>query len=266
MKLSNYPLLLITLLYINCETPEAPSFEDGKWIDLSYAYESSTPYWPTADGFELDTVFAGMTDGGYYYSAYQFSSAEHGGTHIDAPIHFAQGKKTVDQLTIDQLTGPGIVINVQDSVSDYIDYRISTDDFLQWEAQNGTIPDGSIVFLHTGFGDFWPDRMKYMGTDKRGPEAVALLHFPGLHPDAAQWLVDNRNIKAIGIDTPSIDYGRSSGFNAHRILMEQNIPAFENVANLKQVPVTGAYIIALPMKIKGGSGGPLRITAFVTEK
>ena len=259
-------LLGLFVLFTGCQYEKYHSFEEGKWIDLSHAYEEATPYWPTADGFQFDTVFAGMTDGGYYYSAYQFSSAEHGGTHIDAPIHFAAEKKTVDQITLDQLTGNAIVVDVRDSVSDYIDYRISKGDLLQWEKENGTIPDGSILFIHTGFGKFWPDKLKYMGTDKRGPEAVALLHFPGLHQEAAQWLVDNRQIKAIGIDTPSIDYGRSSDFMAHRILMEMNIPAFENVANLDQLPLTGSYVVALPMKIKGGSGGPLRMAAFIPHE
>ena len=102
-----------------------------------------------------------------------------------------------------------------------------------------------------------------MGTDERGPAAVAKLHFPGLHPDAARWLVANRQINAIGLDTPSIDYGQSTLFESHRILFEKNIPAFENVANLDQLPVKGFTVIALPMKIKGGSGGPVRIIAML---
>lgn len=257
--------MFIYIVFISCGEKKPNPFSDGEWIDLSYAYESTTPYWPTAEGFDLDTVFAGITDGGYYYSAYQFSSAEHGGTHIDAPIHFAEGKNTVDEISIDQLTGQAVVIDVIDSVSQYIDYQVSVADFEKWESVNGTIPEGAIVFLRTGFGRFWPDKKNYMGTDLKGPAAVALLHFPGLHPDAAQWLVENKNIKAIGLDTPSIDYGRSSDFLSHRILMEENIPAFENVANLDKLPVLGSYVIALPMKIKGGSGGPVRIIASIPK-
>jgi kynurenine formamidase len=236
---------------------------DGKWIDLSHSYDQNTPYWPTAEGFELDTVFAGITEGGYYYSAYQFSSAEHGGTHIDAPVHFAEGKQSVDEIPLENLTGQAIVIDVRDSVADYIDYQISVVDFQAWEADNGKIPDGSIVLINTGFSRFWPDKLKYLGTNQRGAEAVALLHFPGLHPDAAQWLVGQRSVKAIGLDTPSIDYGRSSDFQSHRILFTKNIPVFENLANLDDLPTEGAYVVALPMKIKGGSGGPLRIAAWV---
>ena len=262
-------ILCLSLWSTGCIVPTTSSDADssglpeGIWIDLSHAYDEQTPYWPTSEGFRLDTVSEGITPGGYYYSAFSFQSAEHGGTHIDAPIHFAAGKQTVDEIPIDQLTGLGIVVDVTDSVTDYIDYQISINDFLQWEEKHGRIPDGAIILLRTGFHNFWPDRIKYMGTNLTGPAAVALLHFPGLHPSAANWLVNNRNIKAIGLDTPSIDYGRSSDFKSHRILFEKNIPAFENLANLDRLPPTGAYIIALPMKIKGGSGGPLRIVAWL---
>lgn len=258
-------LFLFTILILSCQNKDKDviGWENGSWIDLSHSYDQSTPYWPTANGFQLDTVFAGMTDKGYYYSAYEFKSAEHGGTHIDAPIHFAQGKKTVDQIPLEQLIGDVIVIDVQDSVSGYIDYQVGISDFEKWEGKNGKIPDESIVLLRTGISKFWPDKIKYMGTAEKGNAGVALLHFPGLHPDAAKWLVDNRNIKALGVDTPSIDYGRSGEFMSHRILMEKNIPAFENLADLSALPEKGAKIIALPMKITGGSGAPLRIVAFV---
>jgi len=258
-------LFVCLTLFYSCAREKNNALFDGTWIDLSYTYDTQTPYWPTAEGFQLDTVFEGMTAGGYYYSAYQFQSAEHGGTHIDAPVHFAQGKQTVDEIPLDKLTGDAIVIDVKDSVSDYIDYQINVSDIENWEKENGRIKEGTIVLLRTGFGKFWPDKMKYLGTDQKGPAAVALLHFPGLHPDAAQWLVYNRAIKAIGLDTPSIDYGRSSTFKSHRILFEKNIPAFENLANLDSLPASGFYIVALPMKIKGGSGGPLRIAAFLPK-
>lgn len=159
--------------------------------------------------------------------------------------------------------GEAIVIDVRDSVVDYIDYQVSQNDFRQWESRYGEIPENSIVLLRTGFGQFWPDKKKYLGTDLTGSLALPLLHFPGLHPEAAEWLVAERKIKAIGLDTPSIDYGRSSDFRSHRILFEANIPAFENLANLDQLPEKDFHIIALPMKIKGGSGGPLRIAAFL---
>jgi len=258
-------LLAAAVLFASgCQNRLASIFpSDGTWIDLSHSYDSRTPYWPTSDGFELDTVFEGMAPGGYYYAAYSFQSAEHGGTHIDAPVHFSKGKQTVDEITIDRLVGPAIVVDVTDSVGSYIDYKIGIQDFKRWESRHGPIPDDAIILLRTGLSRHWPDRKSYMGTDAVGIKALPLLHFPGLHPEAAAWLVTNRKIKAIGLDTPSIDNGRSSGFESHRTLFDANIPAFENLTNLDKLPLTGAYIIALPMKIKGGSGGPLRIVAYM---
>lgn len=238
-------------------------FPNGKIIDLTHSFDSATNYWPTADTFKLEKDFEGMTDKGYFYAANKFSTAEHGGTHIDSPIHFAKDRRTVDQIPLEQLIGQAIIIDVTKQCSTNADYQITTEDFTNWEKTNGEIPKDVIVLLRTGFGKFWSDKKKYMGTDERGPDAVAKLHFPGLYPDAAKWLVANRQIKAIGLDTPSIDYGQSTLFESHRILFDKNIPAFENVANLDQLPLKNFYVIALPMKINGGSGAPLRIIALI---
>jgi kynurenine formamidase len=235
----------------------------GEWIDLSHDFSADTIYWPTAEPFKLATVAAGINDKGYYYSAYQFSAAEHGGTHIDAPIHFAEGHNTVDQIPLTRLIGPAIKIDVSAKAAADRDYQISSADFEAWEKQHGRIPDDSILLLQTGWSQYWPDRLKYLGTVMRGDAAVAELHFPGLAPEAARWLTENRKIKAVGLDTASIDYGQSQMFETHRILMAQDIPAFENVASLDRLPASVSMVIAMPMKIRGGSGGPLRIIALV---
>ena len=240
-------------------------FPSGIVVDLSYTFDSSTVYWPTAETFHLEKDFEGTTDQGYYYSAYRYSAAEHGGTHIDAPVHFARGHNSVDEIPLDQLLGPGIVVDVTRQCSENRDYLITAGDFSNWEKRNGKIPAGTIVLLRTGFGKFYPDRKRYLGKE-RGAAAVANLHFPGLHPDAARWLTENRQIKAIGLDTASIDYGQSKLFESHRTLFARNIPALENVANLDKLPAKGFSVIALPMKIKGGSGGPLRIVAMVPTR
>lgn len=233
-------------------------------VDLTHVFSEETVYWVTAKEFEFDIVAQGETDKGYYYSANNFATAEHGGTHIDAPIHFSEKGQTVDEIPLHNLMGEAIKINISAKALGNPDYQISTEDFMNWEKEKGTqIPDGSIILLETGFSKFYPDKMKYLGTDQRGEKAVQLLHFPGLSPEAAQWLVDNRKIKSIGIDTPSIDYGQSQYFKTHVILLGQNIPAFENLTNLDKLPETGFKVIALPMKIKQGSGAPLRIVALL---
>jgi kynurenine formamidase len=238
---------------------------EGKWIDLTHDFSSETIYWPTAEGFTLETEFEGTTEKGYYYSSNRYDASEHGGTHLDAPVHFAEGRQTVDQIPLDKLIGTAVVVDVSKKALADPDYQVSIGDLKEWEAGHGAIPEGAIVLLNTGYGKYWPDRVKYMGTDKKGPEAVRELHFPGLHPEAAKWLTENRDINAVGLDTPSIDYGQSALFESHRILFKENIPAFENVANLDKLPAKGAFVIALPMKIKGGSGAPLRIIAAVPE-
>jgi kynurenine formamidase len=241
----------------------ALDLSNGRWVDLTHPFSEETIYWPTADGFEKETVFEGETEGGYYYSAFNYRAAEHGGTHLDAPVHFAKGRRTADQIPIEQLLGPAVVINVSSKAEGDRDYQITPDDVLTWEAEHGEVPVGAIVLFNTGSARFWPDRIKYMGTDERGAGAVAKLHFPGIRPDTARFLAEERAIGAVGLDTPSIDYGQSKDFMTHRILSERDIPGFENVANLDGLPPTGATVVALPMKIKGGSGGPLRIVAFV---
>ena len=258
-------IALLLFLSAACSPVQFPKFV-GQWIDLTHEFSENTIYWPTADSFKKTAVFEGHTDKGFYYTAYNFSAAEHGGTHLDAPIHFFENRNTVDAIPVEQLIGPGVVVRIVDKVARDRNYQLSIGDVQAWEKEHGTIPDGAIVLIDTGSSKLWPNRKEYMGTDERGEGAVRKLEFPGIHPATAKFLATERKIKAVGLDTPSLDYGRSTHFETHQILFEKNIPGFENVANLDKVPVKGATIIALPMKIKGGSGGPLRIVALLPEQ
>jgi kynurenine formamidase len=268
-------LLLIALPVAALACSEAPPAADpaamiasvfdgtaGRWIDLTHAFDEATIYWPTdTAGFRLDEQAYGVTEGGWFYASYAFATAEHGGTHLDAPIHFAEGRMTADEIPLAGLIGPAVVVDVSGRATP--DYQVTVDDLAGWEATHGPMPDGAILLLRTGWGERWNDRAAYLGTDQTGPAAVPELHFPGLAPEAAEWLVSERGVTAVGIDTPSIDYGQSTGFESHVALYSENIAGFENVANLHELPPSGAYVVALPMKIAGGSGGPLRIVAFV---
>ncbi|WP_339755248.1 cyclase family protein [Algoriphagus aquimarinus] len=241
-------------------------FINPQWIDLSYAFDSTTLYWPNnPDGFQHRVDAEGVTDLGYYYSSYTILTPEHGGTHLDAPIHFYEKGETVDELPLSKLTGEAVVIDVSALALENRDYLIDSVAVLNWEAEHGKIPEQAMVLFRTGYGKFYPDREAYFGTAKMGAEAIPELHFPGIQPETAAWLAKSRNVKAVGLDTPSLDYGQSKDFAAHQALMENQIPGFENVANLDLLPSKGIYVIALPMKIKGGSGGPLRIIAMIKE-
>jgi kynurenine formamidase len=232
-------------------------------VDLTHPFNEQTIYWPTARKFKLTKVAEGETEGGWYYAANDFEAAEHGGTHLDSPIHFARGADTTDEIPLRRLVGRAVVVDVSDRALDNRDYLVSIADFRAWERRNGRIPRRAIVLLRTGFDRYWPDAERYLGTAERGEAAVPKLHFPGLAERGARWLVERRAVKAVGIDTASIDYGQSTDFRSHRVLGAANVPVFENVARLGRLPERGFAVVALPMKIERGSGGPLRIMAVL---
>lgn len=262
-------LLVIAALAGACASPEAPRpdlaavLANSTLVDLTHTFDEATLVWPTSSPFQLETIADGVTPGGYYYAANNVHTAEHGGTHLDAPIHFAEARQTTDQVPLSRVVGPAVVIDVTAPAGADADYRVTVDDLQQWEGSHGTIAPGSLVLLRTGFSTRWPDAARYLGTAERGADAVAKLHFPGLHPDAATWLVRTREIGAVGIDTASIDRGQSTQFEAHRVLAAANVPAFENLTKLEALPARGAVVFALPMKVGGGSGAPLRAVALV---
>ncbi len=234
-------------------------------IDLTHTFDAKTIYWPTEDGFKLLPEANGVTEQGYYYAANRFMCAEHGGTHIDAPIHFFKGGQTVDQLPLARLIGPGACVDVTRKCAADRDYQATVEDFEDWEkAINASLAD-RIVLIRTGFGRFWPDRAKYLGTAEQGKAAVAKLRFPGLDPVAADWLVSRRRIRMVGIDTASIDHGQTQNYPTHQRLFRDNVPALENVAAMDELPADGFTLFALPMKIGGGSGAPCRIVAVLPK-
>lgn len=258
------PLLFLASFLAACAHQET-LLTEGRWIDLTHAFSESTLYWPNAEHFKLEKVYDGHAAGGYHYSANRYSAAEHGGTHMDAPIHFDIKGGTVEKIGIDQTIGPGIVVDVTEKAAKDRDYRVRPADFLAFEAKEGRIPKGAILLIRTGYDRYWPDPKRYLGTAERGESAVSKLHFPGLSPEGARWLVEQREVKAVGLDTASIDYGQSRLFESHRILALHAVPIFENLKGLDQLPAKGALVVALPMKIEGGSGAPLRAAAFFRE-
>jgi kynurenine formamidase len=231
-------------------------------VDLTHAFDAHTLCWPTSPSrFELKTLHRGRTDGGYFYSSYALCAPEHGGTHLDAPSHFAEGRAAADQVPLEALMGGAVVIDVAAAAAADPDYRLRPADVTAWEARHGRIPPRSIVLLRTGWSSRWPDARRYLGDDTPGD--ASRLHFPGYGTEAARLLVHERRVAVLGIDTASLDHGPSKDFAVHQVASAADVPGLENLANLGELPPTGASVIALPMKIAGGSGGPLRAVALV---
>lgn len=240
----------------------AAAFAAVEIVDLTWAFGEDTLYWPTSpSAFQLERLAYGPTEAGFFYASNALSTPEHGGTHLDAPIHFGEGRWASDEIPVDRLIGPGVVIDVSAQAAADADYRLTRADVEAWEAEHGAVPEGAIVLLRTGWGQYWPDALRYLGDDTPGD--ASNLHFPSYGQDAAELLVNERGVAVLGVDTASIDHGPSTDFIVHQIANGANVPGLENVAHLDRVPATGAWILALPMKIAGGSGGPLRIVALV---
>jgi kynurenine formamidase len=238
--------------------------EGARLVDLTHSFDERTLYWPTSpSGFVLESLHHGKTPGGFFYAANKLTAPEHGGTHLDAPIHFAEGKATTEAVPLSRLVAPAVVIDITAKANADADALLAPEDLAAFEAAHGAIERGTIVLVRSGWADRWPDRKRYLGDDTPGD--ASHLHFPGIGAAAARQLVE-RGIAAAGIDTASIDHGPSKDFPAHQILSAADIPAFENLAALADVPARGALVVALPMKIAGGSGGPLRIIAVVPAR
>lgn len=226
-------------------------------IDLTYPLNSKNAYWPGSSYFpfryeavatiEKDRVFSG-----------RYSTPEHLGTHIDAPNHFEAGKPSVDQIPFEKLIGPAVVINVGSKVAKNDDYQLTVDEVLYWEKEHGKVPAGAIVLLNTGWAKRWNNYSEYKNMDEKGR-----FHFPGFSEEAARFLVEEKNINGIGIDTLSADYGPSRDFKVHHIINGAGKYILENVANLDQLPPAGAILIIAPIKIEGGSGGQARVWAIL---
>ncbi|GFW16092.1 isatin hydrolase [Trichonephila clavipes] len=188
----------------------------------------------------------------------EYFSGIHVGTHMDAPCHFVKGRWSVDQIPISHLIAPAAVIDITKKAGEDRDALVQVDDFENWEITTGQSLDGTIVMIRSGWGKRWNDREAFIGT---ADNDTTKLHYPGISEEAAQWLVDNRNVYGVGSETLSLDNGPSQELMAHRIILDKNVFGLENVANMDMLPIYGATLYVLPMKIGNGSGAPTRIIA-----
>lgn len=244
------------------QTAPSPTLDDLvsgrlKIVDLTWTLDETNPYWPAEnyEPFRLTTI-ATLEKNGVLSKA--FYTPEHLGTHLDAPNHFERNQPSVDELQPIDLFAPAVVVDVTARCEVEPDYRLSLADLTAWEQEHGRIPDQAVVFLLTGWGQHWKNYPRYKNQDATGQ-----MHFPGYSAEAARWLVQERHIRGVGIDTLSIDYGPSKDFLVHHIINAAGRYGLENVARLEQLPATGFYVTVAPVKIKSGSGGPVRLMAIL---
>jgi len=223
-------------------------------IDLGHVIRATDPAWDAAPAFQRSVVATIDKDG---YAGGKITIEEHFGTHVDAPAHFSPGGWTVDRIPIERLYRAGVRIDVSKQAAANPDYRVTAADIEAFEKSAGRIAEGVVVFIATGWDRYWPDRAKYMN-EKNG-----VKHFPGLSTEATALLARDRRVTGIGIDTPSIDYGPSTGFEAHHVSMPLNVYHIENLTHLLDLPATGFQVIVAPINIGAGSGGPARVFALV---
>ena len=236
----------------------------GQILDMTYPYDNASIYWPNAKGFNLTPESAGITEKGYWYAANFYSASEHGGTHADAPLHFAQNGRTIDQVPLEEWIGPAVVIDVRDQCARDRNYLLAVSDIEAWEKQYGRIPDGAWVIMYTEIDtQYYPDPVQVLGTDKKGLAAIPFLNFPGFSRESAEFLTTERKIHGIALDTPSIDYGKSEDFPVHRVICGADKLGLENIANLDKLPPAGATLWVIPMDIKGATGAPARVFAIL---
>ena len=195
------------------------------------------------------------------YFLRRFSMGEHSGTHMVAPASYYPGGRTIDQYPAGELFRPAAVLDVRRRCAADPDYALTVEDLLAWESTNGAAPRDSVVLLCTGWSEHWSDPGSYLGLDHEG-----MMRFPGFGYDAATMLVNERGVAGLGTDTAGVEPGRDTTLAVSRLVLAQPRIVLENLANLEQLPSTGAVLVIGPLKLAGGSGSPASVIALVPEE
>jgi kynurenine formamidase len=225
-------------------------------LDLAYAINDKLVPWPGDERcFEVQNN-ASVEKNGYFTRS--FWMLEHYGTHLDAPIHFPPGKITLDQIPPTQFFGMATIFDVRSESAADADYLLPPERISEWEVRHGRIPEGAIALLRTGWSSRWPDVRSY-----RNQDAAGRMHFPGYSVEAVELLIE-RNVSGIGCDTMSVDCGASDQFAVHRLALGAGLYHLENLSDLSELPEKGAFLVVAPIKLEGGSGGPVRVFALLS--
>jgi kynurenine formamidase len=252
-------VLAIALLLFAQQRRIDPAMSGGfrTVVDLTHSINDKVPPYSMEESADYKVTTEAVIEKDKYF-ARKFSLPEHYGTHIDAPAHFARGMWTVDQIPPERLVAPLAVIDISKKAQANADYQLSVEDIADWEQAHGQIPGNAVVMLNTGWGARWNSIKDFRNADAKG-----VMHFPGYSVDAAKFLTEARAVLGLGIDTLSVDHGLSPDFAVHQYTMAHSVYHLEDVANLDSLPATGGIVIVAPMKLEGGSGGPVRILALL---
>lgn len=227
-------------------------------LDLAYAISDKLVPWPGDERWFEASVNASVEKEGYFTRS--FWMLEHYGTHLDAPIHFPPGKTPVDQIPTSRLFGMAAVLDVRAEAAKDANYQLPVTRIENWEAQHGRIREGSIALLRTGWASRWPDARSYCNQDRAGR-----MHFPGFSRAAVERLIERR-VSGIGCDTMSVDFGASEDFAVHHLALGAGLYHLENLSDLSELPEKGAFLVVAPIKLEGGSGGPVRVFALLPRR
>ena len=236
---------------------EALLMGSARLVDLTHPLSEKFPAWPGDERVFEATVQARTEEDGYFTR--NVWMLEHFATHIDAPIHFPPGKTSVDKIPLEQLVGPAVVLDIRQQAAENPDYRLTAEDVAAWEERNGRIPAGAIILARTGWAARAGNGESYRNQDEQG-----VMHFPGYSVEAVRLLLE-RKVSGLGIDTLSVDYGPSSEFEVHSVSHGAGLYHLENLSDLSELPESGAVLVVAPIKLEGGSGGPVRVFALLPE-
>ena len=226
----------------------------SRTVDLTHALGTDFPTYGGGQNLEIETAATLANDG---YNMFRWLLVEHTGTHMDAPIHFSTDGQSADAIPIDRLVVPLAVVDIAARADDDPDTRLTPDDLRAWEAQHGPIPAGACVAMYSGW-DRHLDDGRFRNADADG-----VMHFPGFHEEATAFLMEEREVVGIAVDTLSLDYGPSADFAVHYQWLPSNRWGLEAVANLAELPPVGATLVTGSPKIRGATGGPSRVIALV---
>jgi kynurenine formamidase len=224
-------------------------------VDLTQPFSPSLPVYPGYKPLQIRERFSVARDG---FAANEVTFDEHTGTHVDAPSHFVAGAVSADRLPVDRLIAPLVVISVADRAAAAPDTLVSVDDLLQWEKRHGRIPVGALVAMHSGWDARVASTVRFLNRDAKGT-----MHAPGFSEPAARFLVGERDICGVGVDTLSLDAASAQKFVAHVAILGAGKYGIELLANLARVPPSGATVIVGAPKHVGATGGPARVLALV---